>query len=339
VQLVITAGSAILCPGRYDGGILIGGSANVTMLGGIYYIAGGGFAVSGAASVDGSAGVMIYNGNGAAGGSSSIDPAYWDHLPTGAHLTPDLPLLTTSADPANPGWPVTFTFTICGSTNCASGSPLLGVMTFFDGSTPICSDVAVSSPGGSRTTASCTTSFPTWGTREISAIYCPPSIASCQPPFAGFDPAIDLYNPIGSALTQTISAPANTPLAPIAITTNGVVTLWGPTSGAYSGLTIFQTRASSATITLSPGGSIGACNGSWMTTGVPDGDPPPACGAIGGLRGTIYAGNQSALVYVTASGLANLQIIAGKIRIDSGANARFAYTPQFFANGSIRLIE
>jgi hypothetical protein len=76
-----------------------------------------------------------------------------------------------------------------------------------------------------------------------------------------------------------------------------------------------------------------------MTIGVPDGDPPPACGAIGGLRGTIYAGNQNALVYITASGLANLQVIAGEIRIDSGANARFAYTPQFFANGSIRLIE
>jgi len=336
--LAITAGSATLCPGRYDGGILIGGSANVTMVGGVYYIAGGGFTVSGDSSVDGSAGVMIYNGSGGGGGSSSTDPAYIDNLPRGAPFAPALPTLTASTDPLVPGQGVTFTFSVCGSSSC-TGTPLLGKMTFFDGSTPICANVAVGNPGGSKATGSCTTSFPDWGTREITAVYCPPTIASCVPPWAGFNPAVDQYNPIGSLLTETITAPTNTPLAPISITTNGVVKLYGPTSGAYGGLTIFQTRANSATITLSPGGSVGACNGSWMTIGVPDGDAPPACGAIGGLRGTIYAGNQNALVYVTASGLANLQIIAGKVRIDSGANARFAYRPEFFANGSIRLIE
>jgi Flp pilus assembly protein TadG len=349
--LAITAGSATLCPGLYDGGILIGGSANVTMLGGVYYIGGGGFTVSGGASVDGTAGVMIYNGIGGAGGSSSTDPALIDLLPDAdpSLITPVLAQLpgtaldglASSADPSNPGQTVTFYFTICGNTSC-SGVPPTGTMTFFDGATPICLDQPVSSFGGSKVFASCPVTFSTWGTRAISAIYCPPSWTPCDATTLEqahvVDP-LDIYNPIGSALTQTITAPTNTPLAPIAITTSGAVRLYGPTSGAYSGLTIFQTRASSATITLSPGGSVGACNGSWMSIGVPDGDPPPACGAIGGLRGTIYAGNQNALVYITASGLANLQVIAGKIRVDSGANARFAYTPQFFANGSIRLIE
>ena len=65
----------------------------------------------------------------------------------------------------------------------------------------------------------------------------------------------------------------------------------------------------------------------------------PGCGPLGGIQGTIYAPAQTALVFVTASGVANVQVIAGKIQIDSAANARFAYTPQFFANGVIRLIE
>jgi hypothetical protein len=352
VTLRITAGAATICPGLYDGGIFISGSADVTMIGGVYYIGGGGFTVTGASNVDGSAGVMIYNGTGGSGGSSSTDPALIDILPASnpnlidpvlAHLGSNInDGLASSADPSSIGQGVTFYFTICGTSNCAGATPPTGVMTFFDGFTPICQDVPVENAGGTKVTAHCSTSFGNWGTRSISAIYCPPSWTPCDANLNNnghtFDPA-DIYNTIGSELTQTINAGVNEPLAPIAITTNGTVVLWGQTSGAYSGMTIFQSRASSATITLSPGGSIGGCNGSWMNIGVPDGDPPPACGAIGGLRGTIYAGNQNALVYVTASGLANLQVIAGKIRIDSGANARFAFTPQFFANGNIRLIE
>jgi hypothetical protein len=352
VTMIISAGSATICPGLYDGGILITGSADVTMLGGVYYIGGGGFRISGNSNVDGTAGVMIYNGTGGAGGSSSTDPALIDLLPSSdsrlidpvlAHLGSNInDGLSSSADPSAIGQSVTFYFTICGTASCTGGVPPTGVMTFFDGFTPICENVPVEGAGGSKVTAHCTTSFQNWGTRSISAIYCPPSWTPCDANLLNNGHAFnaaDIYNPIGNELTQTINAPVNTPLAPITITTNGVVQLWGPTSGAYSGLTIFQSRASAATITLSPGGSIGTCNGSWMTDGVPDGAPPPACGAIGGLRGTIYAAHQTALVYITASGLANLQVIAGKIRIDSGANARFAFTPEYFANGNIRLIE
>jgi hypothetical protein len=52
--------TATLRPGVYVGGIGIAGQATVTMLPGIYYMQGGGFSVSGPASVTGN-GVMIYN--------------------------------------------------------------------------------------------------------------------------------------------------------------------------------------------------------------------------------------------------------------------------------------
>jgi hypothetical protein len=105
-------------------------------------------------------------------------------------------------------------------------------------------------------------------------------------------------------------------------------------------MTIFQDRSSNLTITLSPGsGSAPSCPGDFMTSGVPNGSPPDPCGGIGGLRGTIYAAQSDALVYITASGLSDLQVIAGRIQVDSDADARFAYTPQYFANGDIRLVE
>ena len=42
---------------------------------------------------------------------------------------------------------------------------------------------------------------------------------------------------------------------------------------------------------------------------------------------------------IEASGLAPLQVIAGKIQIDSAANTRFAYNSAVFANGQIHLVE
>ena len=116
--------------------------------------------------------------------------------------------------------------------------------------------------------------------------------------------------------------------------------LRGSRSGRYSGLTIFQDRSSNLTITLQPGpGSAEPCADGYMTRGVPDGDPPPACGAIGGLEGTIYAAQEDAVVYIIASGLANLQVISGKIKVDFDSDARFAFTPELFANGTIHLVE
>jgi len=48
---------------------------------------------------------------------------------------------------------------------------------------------------------------------------------------------------------------------------------------------------------------------------------------LGGIRGTIYSANVKAGVIITASGLTDLQVIAGEIAVTTGANARFAYTP------------
>src|SRR5205807_2016973 len=52
--------SAIICPGIYTA-IKISGNAHLTLRAGIYVIAGGGFTVTGNASVTGT-GILIYNG-------------------------------------------------------------------------------------------------------------------------------------------------------------------------------------------------------------------------------------------------------------------------------------
>jgi Flp pilus assembly protein TadG len=58
--LSLTSGTTILQPGIYQGGVQIGGTANVTLTSGIYIMDGGGFQFTGTGSVTGS-GVMIYN--------------------------------------------------------------------------------------------------------------------------------------------------------------------------------------------------------------------------------------------------------------------------------------
>lgn len=327
VTLSITT-SATLCPGIYYGGIRITGSASVTLLGGVYYIAGGGFTVLNSASVDGSAGVMIYNSSGTIAevdtnpGVDLVPPK--DKNKKDPKLSPGL---TSSANPSTVGQTVTYTFQIQRDKN-NSPTPT-GLMTFFDGQDPIasCANLPVQPAGTGSVKATCSQTYSTFGTRSITAVYYGDSF----------------YNAIGGALTQTVNQPAGSKIAPITITTSGRVTLYGPTSGPYSGLTIFQDRSSNLTITLSPGpNSAPACGPNWLTQDVPDVpgvDPPPPCGAIGGLRGTLYAPHPDALVYITASGLANLQVIAGKIQIDSNADTRFAFTPQYFANGSIHLAE
>lgn len=328
--LTITS-TATLCPGTYYGGVKINTGGSVTMMPGVYYIAGGGFAATGSGSVNGTAGVMIYNSSGSAAPSDTqpgVDP-----VPTsGAPKKVKNP--TLKANPNNPsvGQTVTLTFEVDRN---GGGTPT-GTMDFFDGSTKICAAIPVVDVGGGTGRGTCTYSWTTYGTKSVSAIY--------------YGDAT--YQPAGDATTVTVAAPAGSAVAPINIQTTGAVQLYGPTSGNYKGLTIFQERSSALTVTLAPGGGSAAlCSPAppstpnWLTidvphvTGPPPGSPPPACGAIGGLRGTVYAANESALVFITASGLANLQVIAGKIQVDSGASARFAFTPQFFANGNIRLVE
>jgi hypothetical protein len=57
---VRSVAGAVLQPGVYPGGIALSGQTSVTLLPGIYYLAGGGLKVTGQASIQGD-GVMIYN--------------------------------------------------------------------------------------------------------------------------------------------------------------------------------------------------------------------------------------------------------------------------------------
>jgi hypothetical protein len=325
-KLSITTAGVTICPGTYYGGLKISGTASVTMMPGVYYMAGGGFSVSNSAALDGSAGVMIYNSSGTIAGSDSTIGV--DLVPAKDKSKKDPAGIALSSDVGkNPAVGQTVVLTMNVDKN--GGPTPTGVMTFFEGSTPIsgCSNVTVVDAGSGHARATCTTSWGSFGTKALSSVY--------------YGDAF--YNAAGKTLTLTIAEPAGSSIAPVTISTTGAVKLYGPTSGSSRGLVLFQNRASALTVTLSPGaGSAPACAGTWLTQDVPDVpgvDPPDACGALGGLRGTIYAANEAALVYITASGLANLQVLSGKIQIDSDADARFAFTPQWFANGNIRLVE
>jgi Flp pilus assembly protein TadG len=316
--LTINSGNPSICPGTYYGGISIGGSANVTMMPGVYYMAGGGFRVSSSASVNGTAGVMIYNASGTVG-SSSTNPGV-DLVPAKDKSKKDVKnqVLASNAG-KNPtvGQVITLTMTV--SKN--GGATPTGLMSFFDGNSTItgCDNVPSVDIGSGNAQATCATSWSTFGTKAVSAVY--------------YGDAV--YNAIGDTLTINLPAPAGNTIAPINITTTGTVALSGPTSGTYKGMTMFQDRTSDLTITLSPGLPANPCTGGWMNGS----DAPKPCGALGGIQGTIYAANDNALVYITASGSANLQVISGKIQVDSDVDARFSFTPQFFANGSIHLVE
>jgi Flp pilus assembly protein TadG len=326
----ISSGSATICPGTYYGGLRISGTASVTMLPGVY-VMGGGFEVLNSASVNGSSGVMIYNGSGTSLGVTTSNE--------GVDLVPQPPnpaknsvktvTLASSAknDTVNPGANITFTFRVERATVGKNKLAVpTGTATFFDGTTPVsaaCTNVPLT-VSGDFGQALCTTSFPVFGSRGISAVY--------------YGDAV--YNPAGAQLTVTVTQPAGLNAGAFDITTTGSVQLRGPTSGTYKGLTIFQERSSAQTITLNPGsGGVAACPAGFMTIGVPDGTAPQPCGALGGLRGTIYAAHANALVRIQASGLANLQIIAGKIEIISDSSARFAFVQGDFANAKIRLVE
>jgi len=365
--LVITSGAWTICPGIYAGGITISGGS-VTLASGIYYLQGGGFSVTGSGSVDGSAGVMLYNTSSAVADSSSTtnpgtdlldtikpNPLYkYTPLTTGGGL--GLVVATTAAPPLsapvvpaggsmNAGQAVKLTFTIGKATSPAGAGAIGGMMTFYDGDSPIsaaCTNVVPTNGAGGKKVGTCTASpFPLAGTHYLTALY--------------LGDATSKYNPVEAQYTLTVKAPPGPAAGEINIQTSGNVKLHGPTSGPYSGLVIFQDRTIGLTITLSPGSGESACTGSWMTNGVPGhpGVVPQPCGALGGLQGTIYAPHQGssckgadksgqgdcATVAITASGLANLQIISNEIFITNAAEARFAFTPQFFANGNIRLVE
>jgi hypothetical protein len=300
------------------------------MLPGVYYMAGGGFTVVGTGSVDGSAGVMIYNSSGTIAEADSNFGV--DLVPAKDKAKKDAKNVSFTTNPnKNIAVGQTVQLTLEVGRNKATDPTPTGTMTFYEGDTPItgCSAMPVASSGAGLVNAVCSNSWSTFGTKAITAVYSGDAI----------------YNAVGVNLTLTINTPPGNAIAPIDIETSGSVKLWGASNGPYQGMTLFQDRSSALTVTLNPGVSAGACSGDWLThdvphvVGPPEGVPPDPCGALGGLQGTIYAANEAALIYITASGLADLQVIAGKIQIDSNADTRFAFTPSKFANGGIRLVE
>ena len=324
-QTKITGGNRTICPGTYYGGIQIA-SGTVTMLPGVYIMVGGGFQVLNSGSVDGRQGVMIYTTGSVGSGHSTTQ---------GESLVPDAVAgrqtlkkseVSTSDSSIDVGQSVTFTLDLEPDGN-ALPRPT-GWVDFYDGNVIICSASSLipDSPSSNKVTATCTTTYSSWGVRSISAVYNGDSI----------------WNAAGDALSQTIEAPSGVKDGPITIETTGEVDLHGPSSGPYAGITIFQDRASNLTVTLAPGDSrAGGCPGGFMTHGVGSDTHavPDPCGDIGGLQGTIYAPHQNALVLIEASGMANLQIIAGEIQVDSNSDARFGFKPSVFANSSIHLVE
>ncbi len=323
ILLTLSTGTPTICPGTYYGGIKISSSASVTMAAGVYNIVGGGFQVLNSASVNGSAGVMIYNSSGS-GEAVNTTPGT-DHVPAAVsgRANPKISSHLSSSN-ANSAPGESTTYKIEFDKNGTGVTAPSGTVDFYDGDTIVCPAVPLVSIGGTKVRATCTQSYDIWGTRAISAVYLGDSV----------------YNGIGDTYTQTIATPSGTTIKAITINTTGVVKLYGPKSGTYGGLTIFQDRSSNLVVTISPGSSGVTCPGGFMTATLNGAAAwKDGCGAIGGLQGTIYAPNQNALVLITAGGLAPLQVMAGQIEVDSGANARFAYNSSVFANGHVHLVE
>ncbi len=324
--LTITSGTRTICPGTYFGGLKVTGGT-VTMSPGIYVLVGGGFTVTGGANIDGSGGVLIYSEGGGSASQSTTTANDLVPDPIPGHVNfKNVVLAASPGTTVNPNTPVTFTFTL--TPNGSGAAVPGGTVDFYDGNVQICSAAPVTrvAVGKNPGKATCTASFAIYGTRAISAVFTGDAT----------------YNPVGDTLTETVKTPGGVTTGPITIDTTGKVDLAGPSSGPYSGLTLFQERNSNLTVTLSPGKSSQAkCAGNFMSKGVPPDNsaPPDACGNIGGLQGTVYAPNQDALVLIEASGMANLQVIAGKIEVDSGANARFGFDASKFANSSVHLVE
>jgi Flp pilus assembly protein TadG len=333
LMTVAAATTGTICPGAYYGGLKILG--NVTMIPGIYYIAGGGFEVSGAGAVNGSAGVMIFNAMSAGSatnttsGGVDFEPAPSPTATCDPKLAPGLASNHATAQTTDQ---VTYTMTIDKTNNTAPCNVApTGSFAFYDGPTLIagCSNVT-GTVSGTKLIATCGPFTYPFGWRSITAVYLGNA----------------LFKPTSDNLTEKITPPAGTTAAgDVDIETSGSVTLWAPSSGMYSGLTIYQDRGLGTQIILSPGpGSAPDCPGNFMTAPLP---AKPACGSIGGLQGTIYAAaapghsgtGSGPTTQITASGLAVLQIISDNILVTNTANARFAYDGNKFANGGIRLVE
>lgn len=149
-------------------------------------------------------------------GDSNFNTSTSDALTQVVNKAATTTVLESSSNPSTSGQQVTFTATVS-ATSPGSGTPG-GTVTFNDGSTPICSNVALS--GGS---APCATSSLTTGSHSITAVYS----------------GNTSFNASTSAtLTQTVQVqgppPAPTMVVATATSTTAVQVSWNPSSGASS---------------------------------------------------------------------------------------------------------
>jgi hypothetical protein len=331
----ITSGSWTICPGKYYGISITGQATQVVMQSGVYYMTTKGFVVGSGGSVDGSSGVMIFNTGGGAVNITQLD--------AGVDIQPDPDLAVVTTNPttltasqatfqplppnpatAKPTVNVQYQFKV---TQPAGKPTFYGTVTFYDGDTNLnssCgapSNLVVSNKG--TFTAKCTITYGTAdvGTHAIEAVY---SSSSGHP---DYNDAEGILSP-----REVIT---------VGGVTGGTTALKAMSSGPYAGFVIWQDKNSNVNMVISPVSALPDCSGTWMTDGVPPNTAsvPAPCGDLGGISGTIYAGYPTAQVQVTASGLADMQIVAGMILITNGTDARFAFKASAFALGSIRLVE
>src|SRR6185312_15681856 len=147
--------------------------------------------------------------------------------------------LASSANPSTTGQAVTFTATVSG----ASGTPT-GTVTFDDGTTALCTAVALSTG-----TATCATSSLAAGSHSISASYSGDAT----------------YNAATSnTVTQTVSAPGQFTLS---ITKSGSGTVTSSPAGINCGATCSASFASGTSVTLSAVADAGFTFAGWSGGG------------------------------------------------------------------------
>ena len=195
-------------------------------------------------------------------------------------------VLASSANPSTAGQSVTFSASVSGGV----GTPT-GTVTFLDGSTPICSSVALTAGG-----ATCATSSLSTGSHSISASY-------------SGDTA---YNPTTSnVVTQTVNtAPAQFTLS-ITKSGTGSGTVTSSPVGINCGATCSASFTSGTTVSLSAAGDAGSSFAGWSGGG---------CSGTGSCTVTMNAATTVSATFNANSNPARLGNLSTRGDVLSGAD-------------------
>ena len=171
------------------------------------------------------------------------------------NVTPTTVALTSSVNPSLVGQSVTFTATV--TNNGAALTGLTGTVTFLNGTTPLCSSVAISGSG----LATCSTSTLPLGTSNITAAYSgdPNDEANTSNTVAQVveqTPVLTLVvtpNPAVVTTTVTLTFTAAPPTGSSTGTPTGTVTFFDGTTALSAALPLSSGVATFSTTTLSLG--------------------------------------------------------------------------------------